>query len=64
MPTAPLAALQATAPASTGLTATCTSAWALLPEAAAGAATDRTTPPAASRAPDVPGQVSWASLTW
>ena len=38
MPTIPLAALQATAPASDGLSATSTSATAVLPEVADGAA--------------------------
>ena len=64
MPTTPLAALQATAPASGGLSATSTSATAVLPETAEGAAIARTIASAASVPPEPPGQVSCASLTW
>ena len=64
MPTMPFEALQATAPASEGLSATSTSATAVLPEVADGAPTARTIASAASVPPDPPGQVSCASLTW
>jgi hypothetical protein len=59
----PLAALQVTAPAFAGLTATSTSAMAELPEVADGVVTARTTAFAARMVPGAPGQLCCALLT-
>jgi len=58
-----LDALQATWPASAGLTATSTSAFAELPEFADGVLIASTTALADRMPPEVPGQFSLASLT-
>src|SRR5258708_10852445 len=63
MPTMPFDALQATAPAVSGATATTTSAFAEVPEFAHGVLTASTTALAESVAPGVPGQFSLESLT-
>ena len=59
MPTIPFAALQATGPASEGLTATSTSAIAVLPEVADGVPMARTTASAASVPPEPPGLIEF-----
>src|SRR5215471_15300113 len=56
MPTMPLAALQATAPASGGLSATSTSSWVVLPDPAEGVVMASTSAFWVSASPGNPGQ--------